>query len=86
MNKNIGENTIFQTAHLVILIAVSLFSVILIGEAFLRGFEPWMVLLIVIAVLGCWFMNLKNILTSYQRLWIYSVLMMVLVIFRLKVL
>ncbi|MCR5790082.1 MAG: response regulator [Lachnospiraceae bacterium] len=77
MNKNIGENTIFQTAHLVILIAVSLFSVILIGEAFLRGFEPWMVLLIVIAVLGCWFMNLKNILTSYQRLWIYSVLMMV---------
>ena len=64
-----------------ILIALSLFSVILIGESFLMGWETWMVFIIIIAVLGCWFMHLRNILTSYQRLWIYSILMMVITAF-----
>ncbi len=77
MNDNIGENSIFKTSHLVILISLSLFSVILVGGAFFLGWEPWMVIILIIAVLGCWFMHLQNILTSFQRLWVYSILMMV---------
>ena len=81
MNKNIGENSIFKPSHLMILISISLFSVIFIGESFLMGWETWMVSMIVIAVLGCWFMHLRNILTPYQRLWVYSILMMVMAAF-----
>ncbi|MBR5336891.1 MAG: response regulator [Lachnospiraceae bacterium] len=80
-NKNVGENSLFQTSHLMILVSYSLFSAILIGESFLMGWETWAVFLIVIAVLGCWFMHLQNVLTSYQRLWVYSILMMVTSVF-----
>ena len=81
MDKSIGENTLFKTSHLMILISYSLFAAILVGESFLMGWETWMVFIIIIAVLGSWFMHLHNILTSYQRLWIYSILMMVTSIF-----
>ena len=77
MNKNIGENPIFKTSHLTILILSSLFSVILICESFLMGWETWMALIIAIAVLGCWIIHLRSTLTSYQRLWVNSILMMV---------
>ncbi len=76
MNNNIGENSIFKTTHLMILISFSLFSAILIGESVFMGWETWMLPVIVIAGLGCWVMHLRNILTSYQRLWVYSILMM----------
>ena len=81
MNKNTGENSTFQTSHLMILILLSLFSVILIGESLLMGWETWMVFIIFLAALGCWVMHLRNILTSYQRIWVYSILMMFLAAF-----
>ncbi len=81
MKKNIGENSIFKTSHMMILISLSLFSVLLTAESFLMGWETWMVFILGTAVLGCWFMHLRNILTSYQRLWIYSILMMIMSVF-----
>ena len=60
-----------------ILIAFSLFSLILLGESFLMGWETWMAFIIAIAALGCWHMHFRNVLTAYQRLWVYSILMMV---------
>ena len=81
MKKNIGENSIFKTSHLMILISLSLFSVLLTMESFLLGWESWMVFILATSVLGCWFMHLRNILTSYQRLWIYSILMMIMSVF-----
>ena len=77
MNKNTGENSVFIASHLLILISCFLYAVILIAESFLMGWETWMVFIIAAAVLGCWFMHLRNILTSYQRLFVYSILMMV---------
>ncbi len=81
MDKNTGENALFKASHLMILISFSLFSVILIAESILLGWETWMVFINAIAVLGCWFMHLQNVLTSYQRLWVYSILMMVMSVF-----
>ncbi|MCR5802408.1 MAG: hypothetical protein K6G57_08775 [Lachnospiraceae bacterium] len=40
-----------------------------------------MAFIIFISALGCWFMHLNNILTSYQRLWVYSFLMMLMAAF-----
>ncbi len=81
MDKKVGENVLFQTSHLMILISYTLFSAILVAESFLMGWELWAVFLIAIAVLGSWFMHLQNILTSYQRLWVYSIMMMVTAVF-----
>ena len=64
-----------------ILILYSLLSAILIGESILLGWEAWMIFIIIFAVLECWFMHLQNILTSYQRLWVYSILMMITAVF-----
>ena len=81
MNKNTGANAIFKTSHLMILISLTLFSAMLIGGSILLGWEIWMLFIISIAVLGCWFMHLRNILMSYQRLWIYSIVMMIMAAF-----
>ncbi len=81
MNNNAGENSIIKTSHLMILLSFSLFSLIIIVESLLMGWETWMVFIIIIAVLGCWFMHLQNILTSYQRLWVNSILMMFMAVF-----
>ena len=81
MNNKLGDNSIFEISHLMILISLSLFSIILIGETYLMGWETWIVFVIVVAVLGSWFMHIQNVLTSYQRLWIYSVITMFITFF-----
>ena len=81
MNKNIGENSIFKISHLLILITFSLFMAMFIGETLLMGWEIWMIFIIIGSVSGCWFIHLRNILTSYQRLWVYSILMMLMAVF-----
>jgi hypothetical protein len=51
MNNKLGDNSIFEISHLMILISLSLFSIILIGETYLMGWETWIVFVIVVAVL-----------------------------------
>jgi len=81
MNDYLKDNELFNTSHLMILVAYSLLSLALMAESLLMGWETWMVFVIAGAVLICWFMHIRNLLTPYQRLWIYSVLMMFLAIF-----
>ncbi|MCR5685479.1 MAG: response regulator [Lachnospiraceae bacterium] len=81
MDNNSGENSLFTVSHLMILIVFSVFSIMLIGEYLLMGWEVWMIFIIAVAVLGCWFMHLQNILTPYQRLWVYALLMMFIAVF-----
>ncbi len=76
MNDNIRDNALFKTSHLMILISYSLLSVALIAESLLMGWETWMIFVILIALAGCWFLHLQDVLTPYQRLWVYSILMM----------
>ena len=81
MSNNLKDNELFNTSHLMILVAYSLLSLALIAESLLMGWETWMVFVIAGAVTICWVMHLGNVLTSYQRLWVYSFLMMFLAVF-----
>ncbi|MBO4900868.1 MAG: response regulator [Lachnospiraceae bacterium] len=70
------ENELYKSAHLMILLSYTLFSVILIGESFLMGWEKWAIVLIVAGVGGSWIMHIRRRFSDYGRLWIYSLLMM----------
>ncbi len=71
------KNKLFQSAHLIILICYTLFSVLLIVETLLLSWETWAVFLMVISVGICWFVHIQQRLNDEARLWVYSVLMMV---------
>ena len=81
MDKNVEENSLFKVSHLMILVVYSVLSAMLVGESLLMHWEVWMIFVIIIAVLGCWFLHLQNILTPYQRLWVYALLMMFMAVF-----
>ncbi len=70
------SNEMFRTSHIVILLCYTLFSVILIGETCLLGWEKWALILIGIGVIISWFIHIRQNIAESIRLWIYSVLMM----------
>ena len=70
------SNGLFQTSHLTLLISYTLFSVALIVESFLMGWEKWMLLLVVAGVIVSWVLHIKHDTPAGIRLWIYAVLMM----------
>ena len=76
MNQKIRINELFQASHLMILMCYTIFSVVLVGESLLMGWEKWALILVVSGLLSSWGLHISQILTDYFRLWIYSVLMM----------
>ena len=52
MTRETESNGLFQTSHLTLLISYTLFSVALIIESFLMGWEKWMLLLVVVGEMG----------------------------------
>lgn len=81
MNQKIRKNELFQTSHLMILICYTIFSVVLFGEAMLLGWEKWALILVVCGVFLGWGLHIFQSLTDFVRLWIYSLLMMVVFFF-----
>ncbi|MBO4927596.1 MAG: response regulator [Clostridiales bacterium] len=75
-NDNNEQNELFHSSHLMLLITYTAFTVILIGESFLMGWEKWPLLLISAAVIVCWIMHFRQEASSSVRIWIYAVLMM----------
>jgi len=75
-NDQHENNELFQSSHLMLLITYTAFTVILIGESFLMGWEKWVLLLIAAAVCVCWSMHFRQDATPAVRIRIYSVLMM----------
>ncbi len=73
---NIERNELFKTSHMVILIAFTIFSVILVGESFLMGWEKWALVLIFFCIIISWTLHIRQILTENYRLWVYSFFMM----------
>ncbi len=73
---NQEENELYKSSHLMILISYTLFSVILIGESILMGWEKWAMVLIVFGVTLGWVAHIRRWMTDYVRLWMYSLLMM----------
>ena len=77
MNEKVIErNELFKTSHMVILIAFTIFSVILAGESFLMGWEKWALILIFFCIIISWTLHIRQILTENNRLWVYSFFMM----------
>ncbi len=76
MNDILEKSELFKASHLMILKSYSIFSVILITEALLLGWERWALVLVVAGIIGSWGLHFGQVLSDYNRLWIYSLLMM----------
>lgn len=74
--KGIERNELFKTSHMVILLAYTIFSVILIGESLLMSWEKWVLIIIVFCLMISWSLHIKQLLTEHNRLWVYSFFMM----------
>ena len=59
-----------------LLISYTIFSVILIGESLLMGWEIWALFPIAFGVILSWTMHLTNSVSPDLRIWMYSLLMM----------
>lgn len=70
-----------RAAHLLILLCYTFLSCVLIGESLLLGWETWAVVLLPIGVITGWTLHIKNKLSAEIRLYIYTVLMMLVFFF-----
>ena len=78
MNKHKIENSeLFDSAHMILLSAFSIFSLILICETLLLGWETWVLPVIAFEICLCWLMHIRQMLAPNARLWVYSFLMMI---------
>ena len=59
-----------------ILMCYTIFSVVLIGESLLLGWERWALILVVCGMIFSWCLHITQSLSDFIRLWIYSILMM----------
>lgn len=76
-NKGQGDNNkLFISSHLMMILTYTIFSIILIGETFVMGWEKWAVVLILSGVATAWYVHFSQIGTDKLRLWICSILMM----------
>ena len=76
-NREIHEHKeLFESSHLMLLVTYTAFTVILIAESFLMGWEKWILILIGAAVILCWSLHFRQYATSLVRIRIYAVLMM----------
>ncbi len=62
----------FVTSHLTILTVYTIFSVILIGESLLLGWEGWALILLAASVVLCWMLHIQQRLDEKMRIRIYS--------------
>ena len=73
---NIEKNELFNTSHIMILLAYTIFSIILMGESLLMSWEKWALIVICVALMASWTIHIRQMLKPRERLWIYSLLMM----------
>ncbi|MCR5831280.1 MAG: response regulator [Lachnospiraceae bacterium] len=71
-----GNNELLMSSHMMMILSYTIFSVILIGETIIMGWERWAVFLIMAGVISSWYMHLKQIAQDGLRMWIISLLMM----------
>ena len=81
MGQDKEEKEVFDTAHMTILICFTVLSVILIIESFLMSWEKWAVILILAGICFAWTLHIQQTIPARSRLWVYSVLMMIIYFF-----
>ena len=77
MGQDRDGKEVFDAAHMVILICFTVLSVILIMESLLLSWEKWAIILILAGIALAWTMHVQQTLPPNARLWVYSVLMMI---------
>lgn len=76
MNGRDDNTELAQNSTLIILITYTAFAFVLITEALLLDWEKWALVLIGLGVMACWLIHVRNSMSSYAKIWVYSVLMM----------
>lgn len=74
--ERIENAELFHSSHLMLLITYSVFAVLLIGKAFLSGWEKWVLLLVGGAVIMCWILHFRQDTSPAIRVRIYTILML----------
>ncbi len=81
MEENRNERENIWSSHLVTLFSHTFFCMVLIVEDLVLGWEHWMLPLIVIKMIVCWWLHLAQFFTPTQRLRIYAALGLVIFFF-----
>ena len=76
MNRSTKKNELFESSHLIVLISYTIMGAILIFESLLMGWEKWALVLIFFGTVLSWVLHIGNFASKYQRMWVYSILMM----------
>ena len=77
MGQDKEEKEDFNTAHMTILVCFTVLSVILIFESLLMSWEKWAIVLILAGIALAWTLHIQQTIPAKSRLWVYSVLMMI---------
>lgn len=76
MGDKFRDNELFNTAHVMILISYTIFSMVLILESLLLSWEKWALVIVTAGLAISWVIHIRQRISGYIRLWVYSVLMM----------
>ncbi|MBE5924129.1 MAG: response regulator [Lachnospiraceae bacterium] len=76
MGDKFRDNELFNTAHVMILISYTIFSAVLIFESLLLSWEKWALVIVTAGLTLSWVIHIRQRISGYIRLWVYSVLMM----------
>ncbi|MCR5282501.1 MAG: response regulator [Lachnospiraceae bacterium] len=76
MHDALKDTELSRTSQMVILVSYTAFSLILIGESLLLGWEKWALVLMSLALIGAWIIHIRQKVDPNVRLWIYSFMMM----------
>ena len=72
-----SKDELFTSSHLLMLLAYTVFSAILVAEIFVMNWEKWVAFLIFGGVILAWYIYFSKVGSGHLRLWICSLLMMV---------
>ena len=77
MDVNSDNNKLFQSSHMIMLKVYTVFVIAFIVVIILLKWEIWMIIPILAGLVVSWYIRIKSVLTDYQSIWVYSILMMV---------
>ena len=67
---------LFQGSQLTLLLSYTIFSLVLIVESLIMGWEKWVLLMIIGGVVISWVLHIRHTTPGEVRIWIYAILMM----------
>lgn len=74
MNKIIFDQERQKVTHLLVLLVYTFFTIALVGESFLMGWDTGAVVLLLMALIASWVIHVTEIVPDTGRIWIYFIL------------